>query len=77
MNFHAAKWKNLEFVRSEGISKCFMLHAVFFYTSSYIAGACVEKYSVLENDSNIVTCCKYNKVSALNRMKIHLVLKKK
>ena len=46
--FYAAKWKNLVFIRSDGISKC-------YYTTrcncphkleqrlSYIARACVEK----------------------------------
>ena len=57
-----------------------MLRAVFFYTSSrkmlsYVSRACVEKYTVLENDSNTVTCCRHDKVSALYRMKIHSALK--
>ena len=43
---------------------------------SYIARACQEKYTVLENDTNIVTCCRNDKVSALYRMKIHHVFKK-
>ena len=53
----------------------FMLRAVFVYTTSskvsYIAPACVEKYTVLENDSYTVTCCRNDKVSALYHMKIH------
>ena len=48
MNFHAIKWKNLVFIRSDGISKCFcatrcnFLHK-FEQRLSYIARACVEK----------------------------------
>ena len=34
MKFHAAKWKNLVFIRSDGLSMFFMLHAVIFYTDS-------------------------------------------
>lgn len=50
MNFHAVKWRNLVFIRSDGISKCFMLHK-FEQRLSYIARACDEKYIGLENDS--------------------------
>ena len=32
---------------------------------SYIARTCVKKYTVLENDSYIMTCCRNDKVSAL------------
>ena len=38
---------------------------------SYIERACVEKYTVLENDSYTMTCRRNEKVSAVYRMKIH------
>ena len=76
MNFLAVKWKNLEFIRSGGVSKCFYaMRCIFLHKFeqrlSYIARACVDKYKVLENESYIVTCCRNDKVSALYRMKIH------
>ena len=82
MNFHVEKWKNLQFIRSDRISKCFYTTRCIFIhkfkqSLSYIARACVEKYTVLENDSYTVTCCRNDKVSALYHMEIHLILKKK
>ena len=76
MNFHAVNSKNLEFIRSDGIPKCFYFKRCIFIHKfeqrlSYIARACVEQYSMLENDSYIVTCCINKKVSALYHMKIH------
>ena len=80
MNFHAVKWKNLEFIRSDGICKCFYATCCIFLHKfeqrfSYIARACEENYILLEIDSYIVTCCRNDKVSALYRMKIHQVFK--
>ena len=76
MNFYAVKWKNLEFNRSEGIFKRFYAkHCIFLHkfeqSLSYIARACVEKKTVLENDAYIVTCCRNDKVSALYHMEIN------
>ena len=76
LKIHAVKRKNLEFIRSDGIPKCFYATRCIFLHKferrlSYIARACVEKFTVLENDSYIVTCCGNDKVSALHRMKIH------
>ena len=82
MNFHAVKWKNLEFIRSDGIPKsfyatrCIFLHK-FEQRLSYIALDCVEKYTVLKNDSYTMTCCRKDKISAFYLMIIHWVLKKK
>ena len=81
MNFHAVKMKNLVFIRSDGISKCFYATHCNFLNKfdqrlSSIAGACVEKYTWLENDSHVMTCCRNDKVSAIYHMKIHRVLKK-
>ena len=59
MNFHAVKEKNLDFFRRDGISKCFFFLHKFEQRVSYIARACVEKYTVLEKDSYIVICCRY------------------
>ena len=68
--------KKLVFIHSNRISKCFyatpcnFLHK-FEQRLSYIAQAWVEKYTLLENDSYTMTCCRNDKVSALYRMKIH------
>ena len=69
MNFHAVKWKTLNlFAATEYLNvlcygmRCIFLHK-FEQRFSYIARACVEKYTVLENDSYIVTCCRNDKVS--------------
>ena len=75
MNFHAVKWKNLVFIRSNGKSKCFYARRCnfqhkFVHRLSYIARACVEKYTVFDNNSYIMTCCRNDKVSALYPMKI-------
>ena len=74
MNFHAVKRKNLKFIRSDRISECFYTaHCIFLHkfeeSLSYIARACVEKYTVLENDR--VTCCRKDRVTALYYMEIH------
>ena len=72
MNFRAAKWKNLVYIRSDGISKCFYATRCTFLQKferrlSYIAQACVEKYTVLENYSFVVTCCRNDKVQNSHR----------
>ena len=54
---------------------CNFLHK-FERRLSCIAGACVEKRIVFENDSYIMTFCRNDNVSALDRMKIHWAVKK-
>ena len=76
MNFHAVKWKFLVFIRKDGISKWLnVTHCNFLLNFeqrlSYFAQACVERYTVLENDSYTMTCYRNDKVSALYLMKIH------
>ena len=76
MNVHVVKWKNLIFICSKGVFKSFyaicpvFLHK-FKQRLSYVAQVCEEKYTVLENASYIITCCRNGKVSALYHMKIH------
>ena len=57
MNFHAVKWKNLEFIRSDRISKCFYaMHCIFsikVQVKSFIhcLSLCGKyRYTVLEKD---------------------------
>ena len=76
MNFRALKWKILVYIRSYGISKFIYATPGIFLQKfeqrlSNIARTCVEKYTVLDNESYRVTCCRNDKVSALNRLKIH------
>ena len=64
-NFHAVKCKSLIFIRS-----VFMLRAVFSYSSSSkefhtLLQLVWKKYTVLENDFYIITCCRNYKVSCL------------
>ena len=58
--------KSIDFIRSVGISAthCIFLHK-FEQRLSYIARACVEKYTELENDYYTVTCYRHDKISAL------------
>ena len=76
MNFHALKWKIYVFIRSDGISeyfyatRCIFLHK-FEQRLSNIAGSCVEEYTMLDNESYTMTCCRNDKVSALYLMKFH------
>ena len=79
MNFHAVKCKNLVFIRSDAAmeylsvfyaTRCIFLHK-FEQRLEYIARARVEKYTVHDIDSYIMTCCGNDNVSALYRMKIH------
>ena len=66
LNFFAAT----EYLSFFYAMRCIFIHK-FEQSLSYIARACVEKYTVLENDSYIVTFCRNDKVSALNHMEIH------
>ena len=64
------------------MSKCFFVVCCVFLHKfkqrlSYIAWACVEKYTVLENDSYIMTCCRNDGASAFCRMGTHWVLRRR
>ena len=75
-DFFAVKWKNLVFIRSDGMSMCFMLQAVLFYTSSSkdfntLLQLMWKNKRVLENNPYIMTCCRNDQISALYHLKIH------
>ena len=70
-NFRAAKCRYLVSFAVAGLLRV-LCYALYFPTQPRAKNrGCLQKYSVHEDVSYMVACCKSDEVSALYRMKIH------